>query len=55
VLSDVESYAYQEIADITGLPLGTVKSRLSRARSRLRDCLRAVRELLPAEYRLMDE
>ena len=55
VLSDVESYAYQEIADITGLPLGTVKSRLSRARSRLRECLRAVRELLPAEYRLMDE
>ncbi len=55
VLSDVESYAYQEIADITGLPLGTVKSRLSRARNRLRDCLREIRELLPAEYRLMDE
>jgi RNA polymerase sigma-70 factor (ECF subfamily) len=55
VLADVEEYAYQEIADITGLALGTVKSRLSRARGRLRDCLQAVRELLPAEYRLMDD
>jgi RNA polymerase sigma-70 factor (ECF subfamily) len=55
VLSDVEGYAYQEIAEITRLPLGTVKSRLSRARNRLRDCLRDVRELLPVEYRLMDE
>lgn len=55
VLSDVEEYAYHEIAAITGWPVGTVKSRLSRARSRLRDCLRATRELLPAEYRLEDE
>lgn len=55
VLVDVEEYAYQEIVSITGLPLGTVKSRLSRARARLRDCLRGVRELLPSEYRLMDE
>lgn len=55
VLADVEEYAYQDIAEITGLPLGTVKSRLSRARGRLRDCLRAVRELLPAEYRLINE
>lgn len=55
VLSDVEEYAYHEIAAITGWPVGTVKSRLSRARSRLRDCLRATRELLPAEYRLKDE
>lgn len=55
VLIDVQEYAYQEIVEITGLPLGTVKSRLSRARARLRDCLRSVKELLPAEYRLMDE
>lgn len=55
VLADVEEYAYQEIVEITGLRLGTVKSRLSRARARLRECLQAVRELLPAEYRLMKE
>jgi RNA polymerase sigma-70 factor (ECF subfamily) len=54
VLSDVEGYAYQEIVEITGLALGTVKSRLSRARARLRECLQNVQELLPAEYRLMD-
>jgi RNA polymerase sigma-70 factor (ECF subfamily) len=55
VLADIEEYAYQEVAEITGLRLGTVKSRLSRARARLRDCLQAVRELLPAEYRLINE
>ncbi len=55
VLADVEEYAYQEIAEITGLALGTVKSRLSRARGKLRECLRDVRELLPVEYRLVDE
>lgn len=55
ILSDVEEYAYGEIAEITALPLGTVKSRLSRARGRLRDCLRGITELLPAEFRLVDE
>lgn len=52
VLCDVEGYDYNEIADITAASLGTVKSRLSRARSKLRDCLRGFGELLPAEYRL---
>lgn len=52
VLRDVEDLDYQEIADTTGLGLGTVKSRLSRARARLRDCLSRFRELLPAQYRL---
>lgn len=53
VLSDVEGYDYQEIATITRATLGTVKSRLSRARARLRDCLRAADgELLPPAYRL---
>ena len=53
VLGDVEGYDYQEIANITHVSLGTVKSRLSRARAKLRDCLLEVGgELLPAAYRL---
>ena len=52
VLGDVEGYDYQEIAGITGVSLGTVKSRMSRARAKLRDCLQGVKELLPATYRL---
>ncbi len=55
VLRDIEDLDYQEIAAVTGLELGTVKSRLSRARGRLRDCLRRMGELLPLEYRLEDE
>jgi RNA polymerase sigma-70 factor, ECF subfamily len=55
VLSDIEGLDYQEIADSTGAALGTVKSRLSRARAHLRDLLLAQKELLPAQYRLMDD
>ena len=53
VLSDVEGYDYQEIATITRVSLGTVKSRISRARAKLRDCLQSLGgELLPPAYRL---
>jgi len=55
VLSDVQGLNYQEIAQVTGLSLGTVKSRLSRARAKLRDYLVAQRELLPTRYRLRDD
>lgn len=50
VLSDIQGLSYEEIALITGSNLGTVKSRLSRGRARLREVLRAG-ELLPARYR----
>lgn len=55
VLVDVQGLNYQEAADIIRKPVGTVKSRLSRARVRLRQCLQGVWELLPAAYRLVDE
>jgi RNA polymerase sigma-70 factor (ECF subfamily) len=48
VLFDVHGLAYEEIATILNLNLGTVKSRLSRARSRLRDHLLAHPELWKA-------
>lgn len=54
ILSDIEGMSYEEIADATRISLGTVKSRLSRARSKLRDYLVENGELLPAVYRLQD-
>ena len=55
VLSDVQGLSYVEIAEVMDISLGTVKSRLSRARARLRDHLVEQGELLPAKYRLRDE
>jgi len=51
ILCDVHGYAYDEIADIVELPMGTVKSRISRARARLRDYLQNRPELLPSTFR----
>ena len=47
VLSDIEGYQYHEIAEMIGAPIGTVKSRLSRARSRVRDIVLREREEAP--------
>ena len=46
ILREVQELSYQEIADITGLPLGTVKSRINRARVRLQSMLEPVGEEL---------
>jgi len=55
VLSDIEGLSYEEIAIVMNIRLGTVKSRLSRARARLRELLQQHQELLPARYRLSSE
>jgi RNA polymerase sigma-70 factor (ECF subfamily) len=39
----VEGYPYEEIAEMMGVPIGTIKSRLHRARRALRDRLAPVR------------
>ena len=45
VLYDIEGYDYAEIADMTGVSLGTVKSGIQRGRLALRDRLEARIEL----------
>lgn len=39
VLRDIQGYAYQEIADMTGVTLGTVKAQIHRARALVREAL----------------
>lgn len=55
ILVDVQGLDYSEAAQSLGKPVGTIKSRLARARLRLRDCLHGFWELLPAEFRLAYE
>ncbi|MFH1084203.1 MAG: sigma-70 family RNA polymerase sigma factor [Chloroflexota bacterium] len=52
IMSDIEGLSYEEIAAAMTVNLGTVKSRLSRGRSRLRDYLLAHKELFPLGLRL---
>jgi len=51
VLCDVQGLDYAEIAQVMGVSLGTVKSRINRGRSRLRSFLLSRGELLPSRFR----
>ena len=51
VLRELEEMSYEDIARVAGIPLGTVMSRLSRARALLREALRAEHGTTNAERR----
>jgi RNA polymerase sigma-70 factor (ECF subfamily) len=51
ILYDIQGLSYEEVAEVMGCSLGTVKSRINRGRSRLRDYF-LDRELLTPEFRL---
>jgi RNA polymerase sigma factor (sigma-70 family) len=51
ILSDVQGLSYEEITAITGVGLGTVKSRISRGRLKIREYMQKNRELLPRNLR----
>lgn len=55
LLADVQAMDYSEVAAVMQTALGTVKSRLARARANLRDCLALRGELLPEAFRLEGE
>ena len=55
VLCDLHGLDYTEIAQATGVSLGTVKSRISRGRAQLRAILLAGGELLPSRLRQISE
>ena len=42
ILRDVEDFSYEEIAKMTGLPMGTVKSRINRGREKLQKLLKDI-------------
>jgi RNA polymerase sigma-70 factor, ECF subfamily len=55
VMIDIQGFDYEEVSQVIGKPLGTIKSRLARARLKVRNCLQGVWELLPVEFRLGTE
>jgi RNA polymerase sigma-70 factor (ECF subfamily) len=52
IMVDIQGLDYSEASQAIGKPIGTIKSRLARARLRLRDCLNEFSELLPTGFRL---
>ena len=52
ILVDVEGMSYEEAARTAHIPVGTVKSRLARARMQLRKTLQSYKNLLPTSYRI---
>ena len=42
ILRDIEEFSYEEIADVTGLSIGTVKSRINRGRTQLQKLLKNI-------------
>ncbi len=55
VMADLQGLDYSDVAVAVRAPLGTIKSRLARARLRLRECLQGFAELLPSTFRLEGE
>lgn len=53
-LVDRLGFAYDEVGETMEVPLGTVKSRLYRARGKMKEYLMEVEELLPPRYRQKD-
>lgn len=55
VLVDISGEDYESVAVTIGRPIGTVKSRLARARQKVQECLQDYGELLPEKFRLNDK
>lgn len=52
ILCDIQGFSYEEVAQVMDSSLGTVKSRLNRGRTRLKEFLLRRKELLPPKFRL---
>ena len=50
ILIDIEDFSYEEAADTLKVPIGTIKSRLARARTQMKAALQFSGELLPTQY-----